>query len=197
MTGISTGHGAQSARAIGGYPIWTACCSVGSHLCLGGTACVGGSALHAPAPHDTTFMGPPIPDPEEDISGSPLRHGVRLATSHPPFIDGGRFGSPSSSSPGSSSVLLFWRPHGGSLFSSSPSPRHRGGSSSSSFHSPCHCGGSSFSSSPVGIMRAMAGSLHWPPILGGSASMAIPPPVTREVQDVSSWLVPNVGSNYH
>ncbi len=25
---------------------------------LGGTSCVGGSALNAPAPHDNTFMGP-------------------------------------------------------------------------------------------------------------------------------------------
>jgi hypothetical protein len=43
---------------------------------LGGTACVGGSALRAPAPHDTTFTGPHCPDPEEDISGLPLCHGV-------------------------------------------------------------------------------------------------------------------------
>jgi hypothetical protein len=44
---------------------------------LGGASCVpGGSALRAPAPHDTTLMGPCCPDPEEDISGSPLRHGV-------------------------------------------------------------------------------------------------------------------------
>ncbi len=63
-----------------------------------------------------------------------------------------------------------------------------GGSSSSSSHSPCHHGGSSFSSSPVGIMRATAGLLHWLPILGGSASMAIPPSVTCEVQDVSSLV---------
>jgi hypothetical protein len=34
----------------------------------------------------------------------------------------------------------------------------------------------------------MAESLHWPPILGGSASMAIPPSVTREVQGVSSLV---------
>ena len=46
---------------------------------------------------------------------------------HPPFINGGHLGSPSSSSPGSSSVPSFWRPHGGSSFSSSPSPCHHGG----------------------------------------------------------------------
>ncbi len=44
---------------------------------LGGATCVpGGSALRAPAPHDTTFTGPCCPDPEEDISGLPLHHGV-------------------------------------------------------------------------------------------------------------------------
>jgi hypothetical protein len=37
-------------------------------------------------------------------------------------------------------------------------------------------------------MRATAGSLHRPPILGGSASTAIPPSVTHEVQDVSSLM---------
>ena len=49
---------------------------------LGGTLCVpGGSALHAPAPHDTPFMGPCCPDPEDDISaGLHLRHGFWLAT---------------------------------------------------------------------------------------------------------------------
>jgi hypothetical protein len=41
------------------------------------------------------------------------------------------------------------------------------GSSSFSSPSPHHRGGSSFSSSPVGITRATAGSLHRPPILGG------------------------------
>ena len=75
----------------------------------GGGLCVpGGSALRGPAPHDTTFMftRPCHPDPEEDISaGLHLRHGVQLATSHPPFFNGGCFGSPSSSSLGSSSVL--------------------------------------------------------------------------------------------
>jgi hypothetical protein len=40
---------------------------------------------------------------------------------------GGIFGSPSSSSLGSSSAPSFWHPHGGSSFSSSPPPRHRGG----------------------------------------------------------------------
>ncbi len=53
----------------------------------------GGSALCAHAPHDTTYTGPRCLDPEKDISGSPLCHGVRLATSHPPFINGGHFGS--------------------------------------------------------------------------------------------------------
>jgi hypothetical protein len=95
---------------------------------LGGASYVpGGSALRAPAPHNTTFTGPCRPDPEKDISGSPLCHGVQLATLHPPFINGGHFGSPSSSSLGSSSVPLFWHPHGGSSFSSSPPPCHRGG----------------------------------------------------------------------
>ena len=51
----------------------------------------GGSALRAPAPHDTTFTGPCRPDPKDDIYGSHLRHGVWLATLHPPFIDGGCF----------------------------------------------------------------------------------------------------------
>ena len=71
-------------------------------------------------------------------------------------------------------------------FSSSPSPCHHGKSSTPSSHSPCHRGGSSFSFSSAGIVRATAGSLHWPPVLGGSASTAIPPSVTHEVQDVSS-----------
>jgi hypothetical protein len=35
-------------------------------------------------------------------------------------------------------------------------------------------------------MRAMAGLLHQPPVLGGSASLSIPSSVTCEVQDVSS-----------
>ena len=63
-------------------------------------------------------MGPRCPDPEEDISGSHLCHGVRCVTSHP-----------SSSSPGSSSDPSFWHQHGGPSFSSSPSPCHHGGSS--------------------------------------------------------------------
>ncbi len=80
---------------------------------MGGTSCVpGGSALRTPAPHDNTFTGPRHPYPEKDISGLPLRHGGRLATLHPSFINGGHFGSPSSSSPGSSSVPLLWCPHG-------------------------------------------------------------------------------------
>ena len=44
-------------------------------------------------------------------------------------------------------------------------------------------------------MRATAGSLHRPPVLGGSASMAIPLSVTHEVQDVLSLAatpLPNV-----
>ncbi len=166
-------------------------------------------------------------------------------TSHPPFIDGGCFGSPSSlslggsyvpsygctcggspdpeedvwvvpatrghtprGSPGDltppilqwgvnwlsvifipcSSIPSFWRQHGGPSFSSSPSPHHHGGSSNPSSHYPCHHGGSSFSSFSIGIMRALAGSLHWQPVLGGSASTAIPPSVTHEVQDVSSLV---------
>ena len=73
------------------------------------------------------------------------------------------------------------------LLSSPPSPCHHGGSSTPSSHSPCYHGGSSFPFS-VGIMRAKAGSSHRPPVLGGSASMAIPPSVTHEVQDVSSLV---------
>jgi hypothetical protein len=75
---------------LGGIPYAQRAAPLTAIYDLGGGSCVpGGSALRAPAPHDTTFMGPCRPDPEEDISGSPLRHGVRLATSHPPFIDGG------------------------------------------------------------------------------------------------------------
>ena len=51
-----------------------------------------GSALRAPVPQDTTSMGPCRPDPEEDISGLHLCHGVQCVTSHPPFIDGQCFG---------------------------------------------------------------------------------------------------------
>jgi hypothetical protein len=36
------------------------------------------------------------------------------------------------------------------------------------------------------------GYSSWPPILGGSASLAIPPSVTREVQDVSSLMAPHL-----
>ena len=44
---------------------------------LGGTSCIPeGSALRAPVPHNTTSMGPCRLDPEEDISGLHLRHGV-------------------------------------------------------------------------------------------------------------------------
>ena len=141
-------------------------------------------------------MRPCCPDPEENIYvGSHLHHGVRLATLHPPFFNGGQIGSPSSSSLGSSSVLFFWHHNGVPSFSSSPSPRRHGGSSSPSSHSPRHCGGSSFSSSSIGIMRATAGSSHRPTVLGGSASWAIPPSVTCEVRDVSSLAatpLPNV-----
>ena len=49
--------------------------------------------------------------------------------------------------------------------------------------------GPSSSSSPSGIMVAK-GYSSWPPILGGSSSLAIPPSVTREVQDVSSLVAP-------
>jgi hypothetical protein len=143
--------------------------------------------MHAPAPHDTTFTGPCRSDPEKDISAElHLCNGVQLATSHTPFFNGGQICSPSSSSQGSSSVPLLWCHNGGSSFSSSAPPCHHGGSSAPSSCSPCHCGGSSFSSSSIGIVRAMAGLLHRPPVLGGSASTAIPPSVTREVQDVSS-----------
>jgi hypothetical protein len=128
---------------------------------LGRTSCVPmGSALRAPVPQDTTSVGPCWPDPEEDISGLHLRHGVWLETLHHPFIYGGRFGSLSSSSPHGSSVPLFWRTHGGSSFSPSPSS--------------CHCGGPSFSSSPVGVMGAM-GSSSWLPITHGGSSFSPSP----------------------
>ena len=58
----------------------------------------------------------------------------------------------------------------------------------SSSPSYCHREGSFFSSSPVGIMGATRSS-SLPPILGGSA-LAIPPSVTREVQDVLSLGAP-------
>jgi hypothetical protein len=68
----------------------------------------------APVPQDTTSMGPRRPDPDEDISGLHLRHGVQWVTSHPPFIDGGCFGSPSSLSLGGSYVPSSGRTCGGS-----------------------------------------------------------------------------------
>ncbi len=44
---------------------------------LGGTSCVPVErALRIPVPHNTTSAGPCRPDPEEDTSGSHLRHGV-------------------------------------------------------------------------------------------------------------------------
>ncbi len=62
---------------LGGIPYGQRAAPSGAIYNLGGALCVpGGSALHAPAPHDTTFTGPCCPDPEEDISGSPLHHGV-------------------------------------------------------------------------------------------------------------------------
>ena len=63
------------------YGQWAA--RLGTIYDLGGTSCVpGGSALRAPAPHDTTFTGPRHPYPEEDISaGLHLCHGFRLVTS--------------------------------------------------------------------------------------------------------------------
>ena len=61
-----------------------------------------------------------------------------------------------------------------------------GGFIISSSHSPRHRGGSSFSSSSIGIMKGKAGLSYRPPVLGGSASTAIPPSVTHEVQNVSS-----------
>ena len=178
---------------------------------LGGTSCVPvGSALRPPVPQNTTSMEPRCPDPEEDISGLHLRHGVRCVTSHPRFIDGrcygdttftgpchldpeehisagshlrhgvclvtsrppfflgGRIGSPSSSSPESSSVSSFGISMGGL-----PSPPLlflviMGGLQPPPLFllSPWHRGGSCFSSSPVGIMRTTSGSTHRPPVLG-------------------------------
>ena len=157
-------------------------------LIWGGGSCVPGkSARRAPAPHDAPFTGPCRPDPDGDISaGLLLPHQARPVTLHPPFFNGGRFGSPASSSPGTSSVPSFWHHHRGASFSSSPSPRHHGGSSTPSSLSPRHHGGSSFSSSSIGVMRAKAGSSHQPPVLEGSASLAIPPSIPCEVQVASS-----------
>ena len=117
-------------------------------------------------------------------------------TLHPPFINVRHFGSPSSSSQGSSSVCCFGVLMGGLH---SPPLLHliiMGG-----LHSPplilLVILGSPFSSSPVGIMVAMAGSSSWLPILGGSASLAIPPSVTHEIQDELSLAAPpltNVGA---
>ena len=55
---------------------------------LGGSSYVpGGSALRAPPPHVTPFMGPCCPEPEEDISaGSHLRHGVLLSYLAPSIL---------------------------------------------------------------------------------------------------------------
>ena len=198
------------------YALRTASCSIGAHFLSGGYLvcpwgecparphpplhcfhgvsiwgyCVpGGSARRAPAPHDASFTGPRRPDPDGDISAGLLSpHQARPATLHPPFLHGGRFGSPASSSPGPSSVPSFWHHHRGPSFSSSPSPRHHGGSSTPSSLSPHHHGGSSFSSSSIGIMRAKAGSSHQPPVLEGSASLAIPPSVPCEVQVASSLV---------
>ncbi len=50
-------------------------------------------ALRIPVPHNSTSAGPCCPDPEEDISGLHLRHGVRLATSHSPVVNGRQVGS--------------------------------------------------------------------------------------------------------
>lgn len=122
---------------------------------LGGTSCIPeGSALRAPVPHDTTSMGPRRPDPEEDISGSHLRHGVRCVSSH----------RPSFSSQGSSSVPSFWRQHGGPSFSSSPSPHHHEGMGG--LPSPPHLlliimGG--LQSLPI-ILIIIMGDLHPPPL---------------------------------
>jgi hypothetical protein len=62
---------------LGGIPYGQRAAPLAAIYDLGGALCVpGGSALRAPAPHDTTFTGPCRLDPEEDISGSPLCHGV-------------------------------------------------------------------------------------------------------------------------
>jgi hypothetical protein len=64
-------HGQRSVPSTG--------CSLhaSSNYGLGGILCVPlGSALRTPVPQDTISMGPRCPDPEEDISGLHLRHGV-------------------------------------------------------------------------------------------------------------------------
>jgi hypothetical protein len=44
---------------LGGIPYGQRAAALAAIYNLGGTTCVpGGSALHAPTPHDTTFMGP-------------------------------------------------------------------------------------------------------------------------------------------
>jgi hypothetical protein len=110
------------------------------------------------------------PDPEEDISGWHLPHGVWPETSHHKFVYAGHFSSLLSLSPGGSSVPLIGSNHGGTPFSSSPSSWHHGESS--------------FFSSPVRINGAM-GYSTWMLILWGLASSAILLSVTREVQNVS------------
>ena len=93
LTPLASLPGTAPSRLVrlGGIPYGQWAAPLAAIYNLGGALCVPGeSALRAPAPHDTSFTGLCRPDPEKDISGSPLRHGVRLATSHPPFIDGGR-----------------------------------------------------------------------------------------------------------
>ncbi len=61
----------------------------------GGTLCVPVvRALCTLFPHNTTSAGPCRPDPEEDMSGLNLCHGVHLVTSHPHVVDGGVFWLP-------------------------------------------------------------------------------------------------------
>jgi hypothetical protein len=62
---------------LGGIPYGQQAAPVAAIYNLGGALYVpGGSALRAPAPHDTSFTGLCRPDPEKDISGLPLCHGV-------------------------------------------------------------------------------------------------------------------------
>ena len=115
---------------------------------------------------------------QEDVSGSHLRYGVRLAVSHPPFSMGGVL------------ALRHLHPLAAPLF-------HHAGILVGGLHSPPLClliivGGLPCPSLLLGLWGgATAGSPSWPPILGGFDLLAILPSVSCcEVQDVSLLAAP-------
>ena len=115
------------------------------HACsiygLGGTSRVPvGSALRAPVPQDTTSTGPHCPDPDKIYFWVPPMPQGLTGDIAPSFHQCEAFWLSIIFIPRQLLCLLFWCPHGGSSFSSSPSPHHHGGSSFSSSHSPCHPG---------------------------------------------------------